>query len=138
MDIIFQSIISLLFFLGFLFIYIVTIAILRPFRKHRRRKKSTIALKITYLLFLLLFLSFTYLLLFGDKDLSPGEKAYETLFHKHFLLYLSALIIPTLAIFFRKRVRHFRIMYNVLFSFLNTAYFTYMLYLLLTRQWVLF
>jgi hypothetical protein len=138
MDIIFQSIISLLFFLGFLFIYIVTIAILRPFRKHRRRKKSTIALKLSYLLFLLLFMSFTYLLLFGEKALSPGERAYETLFHKHFLLYLTALILPTLAIFFRKKIRHYRIIYNVLFSFLNSVYVSYMLFLLLTRQWVLF
>ena len=45
----------LIFIATFVFLYVVSIIILRPFRKHRKRPVSTIALKMSYLLYLAVF-----------------------------------------------------------------------------------
>jgi len=69
----FHSVFQVFFLIGYVLIFVVTIIILRPFRVHRRRLKSTVALKISYLLYQISFLVFTYLLLFGNKELAEDE-----------------------------------------------------------------
>lgn len=133
----FQSAFEFFFLIGYVILYIVSIIILRPFRLHRKRKKSTISLKVSYLLYLAAFLFFTYCLLFGNKELSEDNVPYETLFNIHFLIFLTATIIPNIGIMVRKKIKKNRIEYNVMFTLINTLYFIYLTYLCLSKQWAL-
>ena len=70
----FHGIFQFFFLLCYVILFVVSIIILRPFRVHKRRKYSTMSLKISYLLFLAALLVFTYLLLFGVKVSQEGER----------------------------------------------------------------
>jgi len=133
----FHSVFQVFFLIGYVLIFVVTIIILRPFRVHRRRLKSTIALKISYLLYQVSFLVFTYLLLFGNKELAEDEQPYDTLFNVHFLLFLSATILPNLSIMIRKGIKKNRIEYNITVALINIIYFIYLLFLCFSRKWAL-
>ena len=133
----FHSVFQVFFLIGYVLIFVVTIIILRPFRIHRRRMKSTIVLKISYLLYQASFLIFTYLLLFGNKELAEDEQPYDTLFNVHFMLFLTATIIPNLGIMIRKRIKRNRIEYNITVALINILYFIYLLFLCFSRKWAL-
>ncbi len=126
------------FFVFALFLlFVVAIIILKPFRIHRRRTLTTISLKLSYVLFLGSFLTFTYLLLFGVKQQVDETLPYETLFNKHFLLYLSSTIIPNFGVMARKQIIRKRVLYNKVFTVINILYLSYLLYALLTKKWAL-
>jgi hypothetical protein len=133
----FHNVFQVFFLIGYLLIFVVTIIILRPFRVHHRRMKSTITLKVSYLLYQASFLVFTYLLLFGSKELAENEKPYDTLFNIHFLLFLTATLFPNLGIMIRKGFKKNRIEYNITFTLINMMYFMYLLYLCVSRKWAL-
>ncbi len=133
----FHSVFQVFFLIGYVLIFVVTIIILRPFRIHRRRMKSTMVLKISYLLYQASFLIFTYLLLFGNKELAEDEQPYDTLFNVHFLLFLTATVLPNLGIMIRKRIKKNRIEYNITVALVNSVYFIYLLYLCFSRKWAL-
>lgn len=133
----FQNIFHMFFIFGYAVLFTVSILILKPFRIHKHRPKSTVSLKISYLLFLLLFLIFTYLLLFGKKELSEEQMPYDTLFNVHFLIFLSATIIPNVGIMLRRGIRRKRVRYNVVFTLVNGIYIIYLLYSTLTEKWAL-
>ncbi|HLO58091.1 MAG TPA: hypothetical protein VK179_05085 [Bacteroidales bacterium] len=133
----FHGIFQTFFLIGYCILYIVTIIILKPFRYHRRRSKSTIVLKFTYLLFLASFMVFTYLLLFGKKEIRQSEQPYETLFNIHFLFFLTSTIIPNVGIMIRRKIKKNRIEYNVLISLINIIYFCYLAYLCFSHKWAL-
>jgi Ca2+/Na+ antiporter len=133
----FQSAFQFFFLVGYIVLYIVSIIILRPFRLHRKRKKSTVSLKISYLLYLALFLVFTYLLLFGHEEPSEEDVLYDTLFNFHFLIFLTATIVPNIGIMVRKKIKKNRIEYNVMFTLINIFYFLYLLYLCISKEWAL-
>ncbi len=63
----FHGVFQTFFLIGYVILYVVTILILQPFRYHKRRLKSTIFLKVSYLLYLASFLAFTYLLVIRQK-----------------------------------------------------------------------
>ena len=132
-----HSIFQVFFLIGYILIFIVTIIIIRPFRIHKRRTKSTIALKVSYLLYQLSFLAFTYLLLFGNKELSSEEVPYNSLFNIHFFFFLSATIIPNIGIMIRRTIKRSRIEYNVTVTMINLMYFIYLLYLCFSHKWAL-
>jgi uncharacterized membrane protein YhaH (DUF805 family) len=116
---------------------VVTIIILKPFRFHKRRQKSTVFLKFSYLLYLASFLVFTYLLLFGKKQVNESEQPYETLFNIHFLFFLTSTIIPNVGIMIRRRIKTNRIEYNILVSIINMLYFFYLIFLCVSHKWAL-
>ncbi len=134
---VFQSVFQVFFLIGYILLFVISIIILQPFRLHRKRKKSTITIKISYLLYLLSFLIFTYLLLFGNKELREDDVPYDSLFNIHFLLFLTATIIPNIGIMIRKNIKKKRIEFNIIFSLINTLYFIYLLYLCFSREWAL-
>ena len=134
---VFHGIFQTFFLIGYCILYIVTIIILKPFRYHRRRSKSTIVLKFTYLLFLASFMVFTYLLLFGKKEIRESEQPYETLFNVHFLFFLTSTIIPNVGIMIRRNIKKNRIEYNILVSLINIIYFCYLAYLCFSHKWAL-
>ena len=133
----FHGVFQTFFLIGYVILYVVTILILQPFRYHRRRLKSTILLKLSYMLYLASFLAFTYLLLFGKKEITESEKPYDTLFNIHFLFFLTSTIVPNIGIMIRRRIRKSRVDYNVLVSIINLIYFFYLLYLCVTHKWAL-
>ena len=134
---IFQNVFQVFFLIGYVLLFIISFFILRPFRIHRRRKKSTISLKISYLLYLFVFLLFTYLLLFGNKELDENEIPHDSLFNIHFLLLLTATIVPNIGIMTRKKIKRSRVKYNVIFTIVNIIYFLYLVYLCLKKEWAL-
>jgi hypothetical protein len=133
----FHNIFQFFFLIGYIVLYIVSIIILRPFRLHRKRKRSTITLKISYLIYLLFFLCFSYLLLFGNKELYENEEPYNTLFNIHFLLFLTSAVIPNLGIMIRKRIKRNRVEFNISFTIVNIIYIAYLIFLCVSRQWAL-
>ena len=63
----FHGVFQVFFLIGYVILYVVTIIILNLSGYHKRRMKSTILLKISYLLYLASFLVFTYLLLLAGR-----------------------------------------------------------------------
>ena len=137
MGTIFHNGFQFFFMIGYLILLVISIIILRPFRVHKKRPVSTISLKVSYLVFLLLFLSFTYLLLFGEKELNEEQIPYDTLFNRHFLFFLSSTIIPNVGIMLRKQIKRKRVIYNIAFTIVNLIYAAYLLWATLTGKWAL-
>jgi len=133
----FHGIFQFFFLVGYIILFIVSIIILRPFRIHKRRKGSTISLKVSYLIFLALFLAFTYMLLFGEKIIDENDKPYDSFFNIYFLIFLTATIIPNVGIMIRRRIKKNRSEYNILFTIINLLYAMYLLFLIVSGQWAL-
>lgn len=133
----FHGVFQTFFLIGYVVLFIVTILILQPFKYHRRRLKSTILLKLSYLLYLVSFLIFTYLLLFGKKEISDSEQPYDTLFNIHFLFFLTSTLVPNIGIMIRRKIRKSRVDYNILVSVINLIYFSYLIYLCVSHKWAL-
>ena len=68
-----QNAFQVFFAFGYLLLFVISIIILKPFRVHRQRPVSTISLKVSYIIFLAVFLTFTYLLLFGPKEIQEDN-----------------------------------------------------------------
>lgn len=133
----FHGVFQTFFLIGYIILFIVTILILRPLRYHKRRQKSTIFLKISYLLYLASFLAFTYLLLFGKKEIAESEQPYETLFNIHFLFFLTSTIVPNIGIMIRRKIKKNRVEFNILASIIILLYFFYLSYLCFSHKWAL-
>jgi hypothetical protein len=133
----FQNVFQLFFIGGYAIILVISIIILKPFRVHRKRPVSTIALKSTFLVHLVLFLIFTYLLLFGKKVLEDTDIPFDTLFNVHFIIFLTSAIIPVLGIMIRRSINKKRIEYNVVFTIINIVYSIYLFYAIVSHKWAL-
>jgi uncharacterized membrane protein YhaH (DUF805 family) len=133
----FHGVFQVFFLIGYVVLFVVTFIILRPFRHNKRRQKSTIFLKMSYMLYLASFLAFTYLLLFGKKEIANTELPYETLFNIHFLFFLSSTLIPNIGIMIRRKIKKNRVDYNILVAIINLLYFFYLTYLCVSHKWAL-
>lgn len=133
----FHGVFQTFFLIGYIGLFVVTVIILKPFRFHKRRRKSTIFLKISYLLYLASFLAFTYLLLFGKKEIQESDQPFETLFNIHFLFFLTSTIVPNVGIMIRRRIRKNRIEYNLMVALINMLYCIYLTYLCVSNKWAL-
>jgi len=133
----FHGIFQTFFLIGYVILFVITVLILQPFKFHRRRGKSTVFLKVTYLLYLASFLLFTYLLLFGKKEVPDSEKPYETLFNVHFLFFLTSTVVPNIGIMIRRKIRSYRMEYNILIALINLLYFFYLTWLCTSHKWAL-
>jgi len=133
----FHGVFQTFFLIGYLVLFVVTILIIRPFRFHKRRQKSTILLKMSYVLYLASFLAFTYLLLFGKKETTTTEQPYETLFNIHFLFFLTSTLVPNIGIMIRRKIKKNRVEYNILVSIIILLYFIYLTYLCVSHKWAL-
>lgn len=133
----FHGVFQFFFLVGYVILFIVSIIILRPFRIHKRRTGSTISLKVSYLVFLVLFLIFTYMLLFGNKVVEDNERPYDSIFNFYFLIFLTATIVPNVGIMIRRRIKKKRVEYNILFTLVNLLYGLYLLFLIVSGQWAL-
>jgi hypothetical protein len=104
--------------LGIIFIIIIfalAYAYLKPHQLHKRRLVSTLLLKISYLLYLLVLLIIVYLSALVKGGLE------QVFFGVEFFAFLIVLFVPTIGIFARK-LGHFskkREEYNYFFSIAN-------------------
>ncbi len=124
-------------FIGtFLFLYVVSIIILRPFRIHRKRPASTIALKMSYLLYLAIFLVLSYLVLFHSgvppESEDPGTPGYLNIYYA---IVIFAFFVPNIGIMIRRRIRRFRKQYNVLFMVINLVITISLSYIIYSMSW---
>ncbi len=106
------------YIIGALFVVIVfsiAYAYLKPHRLHHARPLSTLALKGTYLLYLLVMLLVIYFASLRGGGVSQVFDGPE------FFIFLVVLFVPTAGIFSRKIARFSgkRVRYNIIFSVIN-------------------
>jgi cytochrome bd-type quinol oxidase subunit 2 len=106
------------YIIGALFVVIVfsiAYAYLKPHRLHHARPLSTLALKGTYLLYLLVMLLVIYFASLRGGGVSQVFDGPE------FFIFLVVLFVPTAGIFSRKIARFSgkRVRYNIVFSVIN-------------------
>jgi hypothetical protein len=104
--------------LGIVFIIIVfslAFAYLKPYRLHKSRKISTLLLKSSYLLYILILMIIIYMATIDNGGLEEVFMGIE------FFAFLIALFVPTVAILARKlgKFSKKREGYNYLFSVIN-------------------
>jgi hypothetical protein len=104
--------------IGILFIFIIfalAYGYLKPHQLHKRRKVSTMLLKISYLLYLLILLIIIYLSVLVKGGLQ------EVFYELEFFVFLFVLFVPTMGIFARRMERFSKIRdkYNYLFTAVN-------------------
>ncbi len=125
-----------IFITAFLLVYVVAIIILKPFRLHRKRPASTIALKVSYLLYLAAFLLLAYLVLFFSLTSEPTEEATdEKIFNVFTIFSILAFFIPNVGIMVRRSVGSWRVTYNLLLSGLNLLILGGLIYYIFDIPW---
>jgi hypothetical protein len=113
----FKSVLS--FILGVVFIIIVfsiAYAYLKPHQLHKRRPVSTLLLKVSYLLYLLILLLVVYFSTLVKEGLE------SVFFGIEFFAFLIVLFVPTIGIFARKlgQFSKQRENYNYFFTLVNS------------------
>ena len=96
-------------------VFSIAYAYLKPHRLHHARPLSTLALKGTYLIYLLVMLLRIYFAILRDGGVSQVFDGAE------FFVFLVVLFVPTAGIFSRKITRFSgkRVRYNIIFSVIN-------------------
>ncbi len=121
----------ILFIAAVLITYAIAFITIRPFRMNYRRKYSTLSLKLSYLLYLAIFLVAIYSFVFyGDLEF---EKQFRDTF---FILSMIMLFLPNLGMMARRSIKHQRVFFNYFFSVLNLFVIYYIYFLLSHTEWL--
>jgi len=132
----FQFLLHFIFIATFLFVYIIAIIILKPFRLHRKRKVSTLSLKLSYLIYLAFFLAFVYLVLFfADNEVNTEENMENGISTVYYIIVLVSFFIPNIGIMIRRRFNKNRGTYNYLVSAMNFLIILALVFLMNHVQW---
>jgi len=132
----FQFLLHFIFIATFLFVFIIAIIILKPFRLHRKRKVSTISLKISYLLYLAFFLGFVYLVLFfTDNDVSTEEVMENGTSVIYYIIVLIAFFLPNIGIMIRRKFKEQRGMYNYVVTAMNLVVILALIFMMSQIEW---
>jgi hypothetical protein len=132
----FQFLLHFIFIATFLFVYIIAIIILKPFRLHRKRKLSTLALKISYLVYLAVFLTFVYLVLFfADNEVDSEETMENGTSAVYYIIVLVSFFIPNIGIMIRRRFKKNRGNYNLFVTVLNFTIILALVFLMSQVRW---
>jgi len=132
----FQFLLHFIFIATFLFVYIIAIIILKPIRLHRKRKLSTISLKISYLVYLAFFLAFVYLVLFfADNEVNTEENMENGTSAFYYIIVLLAFFLPNIGIMIRRRFKDNRSKYNYLVTAVNFLIILALVFLMSQVQW---
>jgi len=120
----------ILFIAAILLTYVIAFIIIKPFLINYRRKYSTLALKISYLFYLAVFLFAIYcFVFFGDLEL---EEQFRDTF---FILSMIFLFLPNIGMMARRSVKHQRVFFNYFFSVLNLFVVYYIYFLITHTEW---
>ena len=132
----FQFLLHFIFIATFLFVYIIAIIILKPFRLHRKRKLSTLSLKMSYLIYLAFFLTFVYLVLFfADNQVDTEEYMEGGTSAIYYVIVLVSFFLPNIGIMIRRRFKNKRETYNYLATALNILIILSLVFLMNQVQW---
>ena len=132
----FQFLLHFIFIATFLFVFIIAIIILKPFRLHRKRKISTISLKLSYLLYLAFFLGFVYLVLFfTDNDVSTEEVMENGTSVIYYIIVLIAFFLPNIGIMIRRKFKEKRGAYNYAVTFMNLVVILALIFMMTQIEW---
>jgi cytochrome bd-type quinol oxidase subunit 2 len=132
----FQFLLHFIFIATFLFVYIIAIIILKPFRLHRKRKISTISLKLSYLVYLAFFLAFVYLVLFfADNEVNTEENMENGTSAIYYIIVLVSFFIPNIGIMIRRRFNKKRGVFNYISTALNFIIILALVFLMSRVQW---
>ena len=132
----FQFLLHFIFIATFLFVYIIAIIILKPFRLHRKRKISTVTLKLSYLVYLAFFLAFVYLVLFfASNDVNTEENMENGTSAIYYIIVLVSFFIPNIGIMIRRRFKNNRTLYNYLVSFMNLLIILALIFMMSQVKW---
>jgi hypothetical protein len=111
--------------------YVIAFITIRPFMINYRRKYSTLTLKITYLLYLAVFLFAIYcFVFFGDLDI---EKRARDAF---FIISMIFLFLPNLGMMARRTIKYQRVFFNWFFSAMNLFAIYFIYFLLSHTDWL--
>jgi hypothetical protein len=103
---------------------------------HRKRKLSTISLKVSYLIYLAFFLAFVYLVLFfADNEVNTEETMENGTSALYYIIVLISFFIPNIGIMIRRRFKKNRSQYNYLVSVLNFLIILALVFMLSQVQW---
>ena len=105
---------------GFSTIFMLSAVFLRPFRVNVKRKNSTYMLKFSYLVYLLVALSFFYYLVFLKIEII--EKINEF----NYVFIILSLFIPNIGILLRRKFKNNRVI-NYFFSGINLIIMVFLL-----------
>ncbi len=136
MSVFLDFLLHVVFIATFLLLFIVSIIIIRPFRIHRKRPKSTISLKLSYLIYLVIFLLLSYLVLFfNGKSALEEEPIEDTSFFIYYGVVITAFIVPNLAIMLRRKIKRFREAYNIVFTIVNVLISLALIHIITIIPW---
>ena len=132
-----QIFLHLVFIGAFAFFVLLASILLKPFRLHKRRPYSTAALKVSYILYLATFLAYIYMLLFFF-DLQPGvEKGLINFkLSLEYVAFLIAFVVPNVGMLARRKIKTWRVNYNLIFTVINILIVLYLMVRLFTIDWV--
>jgi len=132
----FQFLLHFIFIATFLFVFIIAIIILKPFRIHRKRKVSTIALKLSYLMYLAFFLGFVYLVLFfANNDINTEDIMEDRTSVIYYIIVLVSFFLPNIGIMIRRKFKEVRGIYNYTVTFMNFCVMLALIYMMNQIQW---
>ena len=132
----FQFLLHFIFIATFLFVFIIAIIILKPFRLHRKRKVSTILLKISYLLYLAFFLGFVYLVLFfTDNEVSTEEVMENGTSVIYYIIVLIAFFLPNIGIMIRRKFKEKRGVFNYAVTVMNLVVILALIFMISQIEW---
>jgi hypothetical protein len=132
----FQFLLHFIFIATFLFVYVIAIILLKPFRLHRKRKISTVTLKISYLLYLAFFLAFVYLVLFfADSEVNTEEIMNDGTSVIYYIIVLLSFFIPNIGIMIRRRFKKNRNTFNYLVTSFNFLIILALVFMMNQVKW---
>lgn len=132
MDSVILKLFHFIMMIVFLTIYLLAYIIVKPFLLNYKRKISTLSLKLSYLIYLLVLLVSVYLFMF----FGPSDIEYQ-LSNLFFIIMLICLFIPNLGILFRRKFQRKRVFYNYIFSVINLGITYFLIHKLIQHHWFL-
>lgn len=135
MNIFLNFLLHFIFIATFLFLYVVSIIIIRPFRKHKIRNNSTIFYKLSYLVYFLIFIVLSYLVLFFSSADYQDSTTIDPVYKIYYAIVGFAFVVPNLAIMFRRKAEIIRSSYNIFFGILNLIISVLLLYIIYAVPW---
>lgn len=133
-----EAFLKIVFFIAFLLIYVLAFLLLRPFRLHRKRKISTISLKLSYLIYFAILLIYVFFIIFFKEEETEFESQYEDM--KTIMIYVATLLaifIPNAAIMIRRKFNKKRVEYNYVFTVINLLTVIFFVVLFYFHDWAI-
>jgi hypothetical protein len=126
----FQQLLHIILLIVFLLTYILAYNYLNPFLINKKRKYSTLSLKLSYMIYLAFLLAFMFLFLLYGADRVEYQISDALFFGILILLFL-----PNIGILLRRTVKSLRVLYNYVFTAINLFATYYLIYKLVANNW---